>query len=68
MEPLYIVVNFKNHNKWKFHKYKTHESLALAAAEAKRLSDKEPENEFVVFEAKPIGKVKGGKMIAEENK
>ena len=41
-------------------RYKSHDILSNAFAEAKRLSEKHENQEFTIMEAKPIGKMMNG--------
>jgi hypothetical protein len=60
MQPIFIVVNEQRQQAGEKLRYQTHRHLAGAAAEAIRLSKKQPEDRFLVLEAKPVGAVLNG--------
>jgi hypothetical protein len=62
---LYFVVRKDKHT-WDY-QYVSHPDLASASAEALRLSRKEPNKEFLVLEAKALGKVVNQKMLGESD-
>lgn len=62
MNTLYFVVCPEQHSINVNHKYVSHPNLADATAEALRLSKKHKDRDFVVMEAKPLGKVVNGAM------